>query len=351
MKKKGLILFFILILSVLGVVGCSAPKDNAPQDKVQNETVPEEKTEKAENTEKTNINFAVLKGPTGIGASKLMSDNENKESLNNYNVTIASAPDELAGKIISGEIDVAAVPTNLAATLYNKTEGKVKIAALNTLGVLYLLENESEDIKSVKDLSGKTIYASGQGATPEYVINYLLGKNGLSDVKVEYMKEHAELATALASGEVSLGVLPEPNVTAVLIKNDKVKIALDLTKEWENAVKGTEYEGSVLTMGCIVVRDDFLNENKEAFDNFLKEYKESINYTNENVEDTAALVEKYEIMASKAAAQKAIPNCNIVYVDGDEMKDSIKNFYEVLFNANPKSLGGKLPDDNFYYKK
>lgn len=301
-------------------------------------------------TAKTNINVAVLKGPTGIGAVKLMADNDEGKTTNNYSFTTASAPDEVVGKVVSGEIDIAAVPTNIAATLYNKTEGNVKIAALNTLGVLYLLENGNE-INAIEDLSGKTVYSSGQGATPEYVLNYILESKGLNGVKVEYKSEHAEIATTMVSGDIKIGILPEPNVTPVIMKNQDVRIALDLTEEWENALKGTENEGSVLSMGCVIIRNDFLNENKEAVDKFLEEYKSSIEYVNTNIPESSVLVEKYGIMASAQSAEKAIPNCNIIYIDGNEMKDSIANFFNVLYTANPKSVGGKLPDEDFYYIK
>ncbi len=346
-KLKSIALLLSLVLMVTAFAGCTK-KEEVP-------TLPaneEEKGQEDENaqTEPVDMSIAVLKGPTGIGAVKLMSDAEEGSTKNNYTFEVLAAPDEAVGKIVSGEIDIAAVPTNLAATLYNKTEGNVQMAAINTLGVLYMLEN-GDTIQSVKDLSGKTVYSTGQGATPEYVLNYILQQNGLDNVEVEYMAEHAELATALASGEVSLGVLPEPNVTAVTMKNPDIRIALDLTQEWESAVKGTDKEGSVLAMGCIIARKDFIENNKAAFDTFLEEYKNSIDFVNSDTEDASVLVEKYGIMASAEAAKAAIPNCNIVYIDGAEMKDSITNFFDVLFHADNKSVGGKLPDEDFYYAK
>lgn len=298
--------------------------------------------------EKATIKLAALKGPTGLGMLKLMSDNDAKTAANNYEITLVGSPDEIVSKISTGEIDVAAVPTNLAATLYNKTDGKVQLAAINTLGVLSLLTDD-EKIKSIKDLRGKTVYASGQGSIPEYALDYIFKQNGLTvgkDVKVEYMAEHAELATNMISGKVTTAVLPEPFVTQVLAKNNTLKIALNITEEW-NKVAGDK---SVLTMGALIVRKDFAEKNKAAFDAFLDEYKASAAYTNSNLEQAASLSEKYGIMPA-AVAKTAIPNCNIVYIDGAEMKAKIPDFLNVLFQANPKSVGGKLPGDDFYYTK
>jgi NitT/TauT family transport system substrate-binding protein len=298
--------------------------------------------------EKTTIRLATLKGPTGLGMLKLMSDNDAGSSANKYEFTLVSAPDEIVSKITTGEIDAAAVPTNLAATLYNKTNGKIQMAAVNTLGVLSVVTN-GENITSIKDLKGKTVYSSGQGSTPEYALNYILSQNGLEvgkDVTVEYKAEHAELATLLISGKAKIAVLPEPFVTQVLTKNKDVKIALDVTEEW-NKVAGDK---SVLTMGCLIVRKDFAEKNKDAFNKFLDEYKASSEFTNPSVEQAADLSEKYDIMPA-AVAKKAIPNCNIVYLDGSEMKTKIPDFINVLFKANPKSVGGKLPGDDFYYEK
>ncbi len=299
-------------------------------------------------TEKATIKLAALKGPTGLGMLKLMSDNDAKTAANNYEISLVGSPDEIVSKISTGEIDVAAVPTNLAATLYNKTNGNVQLAAINTLGVLSLL-TDGEKITSVKDLKGKTVYASGQGSTPEYALNYILKQNGLEvgkDVKVQYVTEHAELATLMISGKVTTAVLPEPFVTQVMVKNKDVKIALNITEEW-NKVAGDK---SVLTMGCLIVRKDFAEKNKAAFNAFLDEYKASTEYTNTDVKQAAGLSEKYGIMPA-AIAQKAIPNSNIVYIDGAEMKAKIPEFLNVLFQANPKSVGGKMPGDDFYYAK
>ena len=298
---------------------------------------------------KTAVHVAGLKGPTGLSMVKLMSDSEAGTAKEDYGFSLVSTPDEIVAKISSGEADIAAVPTNLAATLYNKTSGGVQLAAVTTLGVLYLLTAGDAKIGSVADLKGKTVYATGQGATPEYAIDYILRQNGLEpgkDVTVEYKGEHAELASLVIAGKADIAVLPEPFVTQVLMKNSSAKIALDLTKEWQKAAG----DKSVLTMGCLIVRKAFAQQNKAALDTFLDEYKASAEYANSNVEQTAQLSEKYAIMDA-AVAQKAIPNCGIVYLDGAEMKQKIPDFLNVLFEADPKSVGGKLPADDFYYQK
>ena len=288
------------------------------------------------------INVTMLKGPTGIGAVKLMEESEKNETDGNYNINVSAAADDAMAKIISGEVDIAAVPTNTAPLIYNKTNGNIEVLAVNTLGVLYIVEN-GDSIHTIKDLEGKTIYSSGQGAVPEYVLNYLLEKNNVENVNIVYMTEHAEVAAALADGRADIALLPEPNVTAVIMKNSEIRIAVDVNDEWKKT------NGSELAMGCIVAGKEFIDENKEAVDIFLKEYSESIDYVNNNVSEAAELVEKYGIMASSDAAVKAIPNCNIVYKEKDEMKTMLEAFYDVLYKANPKSVGGEIPDTELYY--
>lgn len=298
--------------------------------------------------EKTTVRVVGLKGPTGISMVKLMSDSDAQQTAENYQFSLVSSPDGVTAKIVSGGADVAAAPTNLAAVLYNKTQGKVQLAAVTTLGVLSVLTN-GENISSIADLKGKTVYATGQGSTPEYALNYILKQNGLQvgrDVKVQYMAEHAELASSLIAGKVKIAVLPEPFVTQAAVKNKNVKIALNLTDEWNKAVGGK----SVLTMGCLIVRKDFAEKNPEAFRSFLKEYKASAEYAASNVADTAGLSQKYGIM-EEAIAKKAIPNCGIVFLGGADMKKKVPDFLNVLYQANPKSVGGKLPGDDFYYSE
>ena len=296
--------------------------------------------------DKTQINVAVLAGPTGMGAVKLMQDNDAGTASNAYTFTVSAAPTEVTAGIINGSYDIAAVPTNLAATLYQKTQGGVQLLACNTMGVLYLLEN-GDTVNSLADLRGKTIYATGQGATPEYILRYLLTENGIDpdqDVTIEYYAEHAELATLMTEGSVTLGMLPEPNVTVVCSGNSDVRVALNLTEEWEK-VGGD----SALIMGCVVVNTAFAAEHPEAVEAFLAEYEASIAYVNENPAAASELIAEYGIVGRAALAEKAIPNCNICFLSGEEMKTKISGFFEVLFQANPASIGGQMPDDAFYY--
>lgn len=298
---------------------------------------------KADKQDKTQIKVAALKGPTGMGMIKLIDDSEKGNTKNDYSFTLAGSPDEVTGKIVSGEIQIAALPINLAANLYNKTNGKVQLLALNTLGVLYILE-KGDGINSVSDLEGKKIYATGQGATPEYVLDYILKKNSVN-ADVEFKTEHSELASLALAGNADILMLPEPFVTNVLSKDAGFRIALDLTEEFEKVSDGT-----VLSMGCIVVNKEFASKNKQAVKDFLDEYKASTDYVNKNVSEASELIAKHGIIASKELAEKAIPNCNIVFMDGSEMEQKIKGFYELLNEYNANSIGGKLPGEDFYYK-
>lgn len=287
----------------------------------------------------TEIRIAALKGPTGMGMVKLA----DKQNYPNYTVSIEASPDALNPRIISGEVDVAAVPVNLASVLYNKLDGDISVLAVSTLGVLYVLEAGSE-VNSVADLAGRTVYATGQGATPEYILNYLLDKNGVSgSVEVNYVGEHAALATMLADGSAEIGMLPEPNVTSTLAGNDNLRIALNLTEEW-NKVCSTE-----LVQGVVIARKSFVNEHPEAIEQFLREYEKSSAFANENIDEAAKLIVDAGILGNVEIAKKAIPNCNISFSKGEAMHKAVEGMLTVLFEANPKSIGGKLPDKDFYY--
>lgn len=285
------------------------------------------------------VNIGVLKGPTGMGAAWLMDQNEQGLSANSYNFTIAGAPDVLTGQLISGDMDMAALPTNAISTLYNKTEGKITVLGVNALGVLYVLEN-GDRINSVADLEGKTILASGQGSTAEYVLNYILEQNGVS-AEIFWASEHSEAATLALSGEYDIVMLPEPFVTTVTTKNGSFRVALDLTREWE-ALGGGE-----LTMGGIAVRTEFLKAHPDAVKAFVKEYANSVAFTNAQPADAAKLIAKYEI-AAEEIAKNAIPRCNIVWLHGENYKAKLENFLGVVYEANPAGIGGKMPGDDFY---
>ena len=281
------------------------------------------------------VNIAALKGPTGMGISYLM------DQTDKYNVELQDAPDVVVGKFVSGEIDIAAVPINLAATLYNKTEGNVVLLNLDTLGVLYIVEN-GDSIQSIADLAGKTIYASGEGATPQFVLDYLLAQNGLTDqVKVEYVGEHTALAAMIASGEAKIAILPEPFVSAVTVKNPDVRVALDLNEAWEAA------SGTKLVMGVYIANRTFYKEHPDQIKAFLADYAASVEKVNSSA-DAAQKIADLGIVGSAAIATQAIPRSYIVSITGDEMKSAASAMLNVLFAANPKSVGGKLPGDDLY---
>lgn len=296
------------------------------------------------------VNVTALKGPTAMGMVKLMDEAESGAVDGNaYTFDIAAAVDEVTPKIVKGETDIAAVPANLASVLYNNTQGEVQVLAVNTLGVLYIVES-GDSVNSVEDLRGKTIYASGKGATPEYALNYILSENGIDpekDVTIEWKSEHAECLAALLAEDNAIAMLPQPFVTTAQTKSDKIQVRLDLTAEWDAIQTNSEAPSQLIT-GVVVVRKQYAQENPEAVEAFLKSYAESVEYVNANVEDAAQLVGKYEIVPA-AVAQKAIPACNITCITGADMQQKLSGYLNVLFEQNPKAVGGALPADDFYY--
>lgn len=355
MKKLfAILLTLVLIASCFAACGQatqpeagSMPAQTSTQEAVPTET--QEATQTPDPTEATEtapevVRVGTLMGPTGMGMAKLMDDAASGSAGGHYAFFVASAPDQIAAEVISGNLDIAAVPVNLASVLWQKTDRNVQVIAVNTLGVLYILEN-GDTIHSVADLAGKTLYATGQGATPEYVLNYLLAANGLepnADLTVEYLSEHAELATKMSAGDVALGMLPEPNVTAVLSGNPDVRIALDLTEEWGKVSE------SALVQGCVIVSRAFAAQYPQAVEAFLNEYRASVDFVNADPEAASVMIEAAGIVPKAAVAQKALPNCNICFITGEEMKTAVRQMLEVLYNADPKSVGGALPDDEFY---
>lgn len=285
-----------------------------------------------------------LAGPTGIGMAGIMEGNEGA-----YEFTLCSAANDIVAAIASGSADVAACPTNLAATLCQKTSGAVQLLALNTLGVLHVVTAD-ESIQSVQDLAGHTFYATGQGSVPEYALSYILEQNGLADsVTVEYVAEHSELATMLAAGRAQIGVLPEPHVTSALMQNDSLRAALDVTALFEDAARADGKEGMVLSMGCVIVRRAYAQEHPEALAQFMADYAASVEMVNADVSGAAQLVQKHGILPKAAVAERAIPNCHIVFITGEAMRAQIEPLYQLLYDANPASVGGAMPDDAFYY--
>jgi NitT/TauT family transport system substrate-binding protein len=320
-------------------------QDTAVQDAAATVT-PAAEQAAAQTQDKIDIKIAALKGPTAIGMVKVMEDAASGTTTNNYTFTVAGAADEISTGLVKGDFDIAAVPCNLASVLYNKTKGQIKLAGINTLGVLYIVET-GNTINSVEDLKGKILYSTGLGTTPQYTLNYLLTSYGIDpekDVTIEYKSEPTEVAAVLSGADNAIAMLPQPYVTTVMMSNDKVRVALDIAKEWDAVSSG---KSSVVT-GVVVVRSDFLQNNKAAFDAFMEEYTASVKYVNENTDDAAALVEKFDIFKA-APAKKAIPYCNIVLIQGEEMKEKVNGYLSVLFGQNPDSVGGSLPAEDFYY--
>lgn len=342
---KKLFSLTLALALALGLTACGpkeAPEESTPP--AETTPVAESQVPETPAQEGADINLGLLNGPTGMGAAKLLSENDAGLTVNHYTVTLGSDPaNDILPKLNNGELDIAALPTNVAANLYNKT-GKVQLLALNTLGVLHILEN-GNTVNSLADLNGKTLYAINQGTNTEYVLDYLLTQNGLdpdADVDIQW-KTSEEVTSLMASGEIDLCMLPVPAATTVLMQNSDVRDAIDLSDAWtQSGANGT------FTMGCVVVRTQFAQENPQAVQDFLAEYEASINYIKDNPEEGAALIEQYGIVPKAAIAQAAIPQANMIFVAGQDMK-SISSYYEVLFAADPGSIGGSIPDDGFYY--
>lgn len=293
------------------------------------------------------VNIGVLNGPTGIGAVTMMSKAD-KGEYPNYHFTLTPEGPDIVARLTNGDLDIGALPTNLAANLYNKSNGEIQMIAINCLGVLYILEN-GNTISNVSDLKGRTIYANGQSANPEFVLNYILRQNGLEpgvDVNIVYM-EPSEITVKMVSGDADLCMLPVPAVTAVCMKNPDVRTALDLTAEY-NKVSN---DGSVLTMGCLVATKTFINEHPDEIELFIERYNNEINNVLTDIGSAAALAAEYGITGSSQIAEKAIPDCSIVCVTGSDMQPAIEGYFKVLYDAAPNSIGGKIPDNEFYFTK
>lgn len=322
--------------------------DETPVDgTAQEQPVTEEDGTAAE--EEQVVRIGSLKGPTSIGLVYLMEQAEKKETVNAYDFTMAVTADELLIAMLSEELDIALIPANVASVLYNRAEGDVAVIDINTLGVLYMVTGDDK-IKGIEDLKGRTVYMTGKGTTPDHVMQYLLGANGLtaSDVTLEYKSEAMEVAAVLAEDPAAVGVLPQPFVTVACAQNEKLSAAIDLTKEWA-AVQGEG--GSSLVTGVTVVRKGFLSQAKEAVDQFLDDHAVSAAYANEHVEETAQMVAAAGIIEKAAVAEKAIPACNITYLDGEEMKQALSGYLTVLCEQDPASVGGGLPGEDFYYSR
>jgi len=334
--------FLSVIMSAVLLCGALTACSSAPA--AEAEPTPEPAPEVVEGID---INIAGMSGPTSMGLVSMLDKASKGETVNNYNFTLAGAADEITPLLVKGELDIAAVPANLASVLFNNTEGKIQILAVNNLGVLYVVE-QGETIKSFADLKGKTIYSTGKGTTPEYALNYLLTQNGVdpaADVTIEWKSEATEIVAVLKQNPDAIAVLPQPFVTVAQTQVEGLNVALSFNDEW-NALGN----GSSLVTGVIVARKAFVEENPAQVSAFLDEFKASTEFINTNVSEGAALVEAIGIVKAAVAA-KAIPNCNIQVMGGAEMKTVVSGYLQTLFDQNPKAVGGAMPTDEFYYSR
>ncbi len=293
--------------------------------------------------EPVDTKVVALKGPTAMGMVNFM------EGIEHYDFAAITAIDEVTAMLGKGEVDIAAIPANLAAVLYQNTEGAIQVVALNTLGVLYIVEN-GNSISNVEDLKGKTIIASGKGSTPEMCLRYVLLENNIDpdkDVTIEWKTEQSECLAYVTANEGAIAMMPEPFITTGLLASPNLNVQIDLTKEWDAIQEGMD-ESSMMITGVVVARTEFIEAHPETMADFMKEYSESVAYVNENIEEAATTIGDYGIVSYETAVV-AIPNCNITYIDGIDMKNGLEGYLEVLYNQNPQSIGGSMPHEGFYY--
>ena len=345
-KKLSVVLALMLVLALLAACGDAGVEQTTsvqPSESVSTTVSAEESasatpqpTDPPSFNADNPLSVATLAGPTGMGMIQLF-DNPA------YDVSLYTSPDQITAKVISGEVQAAAVPSNVAAVLYNKMGGGLKIAAVTTMGVLYILEN-GNSVNSVADLSGKTIYATGQGSTPEYVLQDILEANGVTDCTVQFMGAHADLANAMASGEVSLALLPEPFVSTVLAKNPDVTVKIDINAEWQK-IYGTD---AGMPMGVLVVSDT-LAQDVAGMAQLITDCKASADYVTADSEAAATEIVAQQIVGSEAIALSAIPRCGISFITGADAKVILGDYFTLMAESDPASLGGSIPDDAIYY--
>ncbi len=351
MKKTALVLT-ALMLTLAMLVGCAQSEPLAPTGSDSEATAQPQSQEEGQSEEEQPvdvapiaINVGGLTGPTTMGMVKLIEDDEQGVALNDYTFTVAGSADEITPKLIGGELDFATIPSNLASVLYNNTEGEIVVLASSAMSVLYVVE-QGEAVQSVQDLVGKTIYATGKGSTPEYVLRHVLTQNGIdpdTDLTIEWKSEPAEAVALMQQDTTAIAMLPQPFVTAAGSQLPNLRVALDMGQLWDDL--GTD---SQVVTGVLVGRRSFIEENPENTAVFLQEYKNSLEYANTNVTQTAALVEKVGIVGA-AVAEKALPECNITYLDGQELRLALEGYLKVLYEQNESSIGGALPGDDFYH--
>lgn len=300
----------------------------------------------AEEPDTTGVRVAAMKGPTAVGFAKMMQDASADDAAHDYDFSIYTAADEFTGRLLKGELDMAALPANVAAALYARSEGAIRVLAVNTLGVVSIVE-KGESVKSLSDLRGKKIYAVGAGGTPEYALTYLLSQNGmtLSDLTIEWRSAASEILPLLKTEEGAVAMIPQPFVTAACAQVEGLRVAVDLNAVWQGLDNG-----SAFVTGVLVARRAFVEEHPQVVKTFLEEYSASITYAQENVADTAALLSQFGIFDLKQPViEKALPKCNVTYLAGADMKAALSGYLGTLYTCNPQAVGGKLPDDAFYY--
>jgi len=348
MKKLVSLLLALTMALSLAACGGAASSSVASSTAASSEAVSEAaSSEEAKELSTTDaLRIAGLKGPTTMGLVNLLSMEQDGTASMDYDLQLYGAADEIVPLLMKGELDMAAIPANLAATLYQKTNGGIQAVAVNTLGVLYVVEKGGDTIQSMADLKGRTILSTGKGTTPEYVLRYLLNANGIDpdkDVTIEYYSEATEVTAQMANTDNAIAVLPQPYVTAAGLQDDTLRVALDLTEEW-NKVCDTQ-----LITGVTVVRKEYAEEHPDVVAAFLTDYAKSVDAANNDVDGTAALCEEQGVVAKAAIAKKALPNCNIVCLTGDDLKTNASAYLQVLFDADPAAVGGALPGDDFYW--
>ena len=348
---KKIVSLLLALTMALGLAACggaassSVASSAAASSEAVSEAASSEETASEPLSATDALRIAGLKGPTTMGLVNLLSMEADGTASMDYDLQLYGAADEIVPLLMKGELDMAAIPANLAATLYQKTSGGIEAVAVNTLGVLYVVE-KGDTVQSMADLKGRTILSTGKGTTPEYVLRYLLTQNGIDpdkDVTIEYYSEATEVTAQMANTEDAIAVLPQPYVTAAGLQDDTLRVALNLTEEW-NKVCDTQ-----LITGVTVVRTAYAEQHPEEVINFLKDYQKSVDAANTDLDGTAALCEEQGVVAKAAIAKKALPNCNIVCLTGDDLKTNASAYLQVLFDADPAAVGGAMPGDDFYW--
>ncbi len=344
MKKITFIIISLILILGLVLVSCNGKNTTGSQTGDPTQSTDPTKIPVKETT---TAKIVGLKGPTSMGMVRMFAEIASLSDYVGVEFDVVTSPETITAGLLNGEIDIAAIPTNLAAILFNKTEGGITMLGVNTLGVIHIVADKSLEITSLEDLRGKTIGATGKGSVPEFVLNYILEKNGLipgEDVIIEYRTDHSELAALVELGEVDIAMLPQPFVTIVTQKNDGIELAIDLNEEWNKVAP----EGSILPMGCLVARTEFAQTYISELMQFLVTYNDSVNWVNANPDDAAELIVRYDILPTVEIAKAAIPNSNIRYIYSVNAMEMLNNFYEILYEYEPKSIGGAIPGDDFY---